>query len=133
MNMLIPLLGAGVAIVGVLAFWAAIQNWLADLVHRASTQLGPVAHVIQSGLVMLDRVIVNGQRLFTINLKTMFENTTTQEQVSVEEVKQVNRESLPADILAKLESGEVLRYELSVGSMKVKNAPTYRLVVRRSE
>ncbi|MBX3086073.1 MAG: hypothetical protein KF716_30845 [Anaerolineae bacterium] len=133
MNMLIPLLGAGIAIVGVVAFWAAIQNWLADLVHRASTQLGPVAHVIQNGLVVLDRMIVNGQRLFTATMKAVFENTETHESVSVEEVKRVNRESLPAEVLSKLESGEMLRYELSVGSMKVQNAPTYRLVVRRSE
>jgi hypothetical protein len=133
MNMLIPLLGAGIAVVGILAFWAAIQNWLADLVHRASTQLGPITHVIQSGLVMLDRMIVNGQRLFTVTMKAIFENAETHENVSIEEVKRVNRESLPADVLQKLESGEALRYELSVGSMKVKNAPTYRLVVRRSE
>lgn len=133
MNMLIPLLGAGIAVVGVIAFWAAIQNWLADIVHRASTQLGPIAHVIQSGLVVLDRVVVNGQRLFTATMKTLFENAETHEQVSVEEVKRVNRESLPADVFAKLEAGETLRYELSVGSMKVQNAPTYRLVVRRSE
>lgn len=138
MNFLFPLLGAGVAVGAILLFWSAMQNWLADFVHRLSAQFSEVAHVLQSALVILDRVVVTGQRLITTTLRTVFRPataTTSEEYVTVEEVRQYKREELPADILKKLDAGETLQYQLSVGSMKVTtpDAPTYRLVVRRSE
>jgi hypothetical protein len=98
-NALIPVLGAGLVIVGTLLFWAAIQ------------------------------------RLFAATARAVFRNNETGEVVTREEVKQVRQQDLPADVLTKLEKGETLQYEMSVGSMKVqeKSEPTYRLVVRRSE
>lgn len=134
MNLLLALLGIGVLAVGVIAFWAAIQNWLADLLNRTRESLGTTTHTAQNALVVLDRVIVNGQRLFVATLRTIFAEQTTQQTVSVEEVKTIARKDLPADILARLEAGTTLEYELSVGAMKVQNDPTtYRLVVRRAE
>jgi hypothetical protein len=133
MNLLLPLFGAGIAILSVAAFWAALQNWLADVLHRAQVQLGPLAQAAQSALVVLDRVVVNGQRLYTATLRTFLLKSATHESVSVEDVRTLSRESLPADVLRKLEAGETLHYELSVGSMKVQHAPTYRLAVRRTE
>jgi hypothetical protein len=134
MNFLLPLIGAGIVIIGAMAFWAAIQNWMADLINRLSEQLGQYTHTIQSALVILDRVMVNGQRIYAVTSRALFTQNETQESVSREEVKSVAREHLPPDILARLESGETLEYELSLSSLKVKNTPpTYRVSVRRAE
>jgi hypothetical protein len=131
MSLLLPLLGAGLVIVGVVAFWSAIQNWMSDLINRMSDQLA--RHTAQSALVILDRIIVNGQRLFVVTARAQFSENETKEVVTVEEVKRVAPENLPADVRAKLEAGKPLQYELSIGSMKVQHEPTYRLVVKRSE
>lgn len=132
---LVPLIGVGLLFVGAMLFWAAIQNWLADLLERAAERLGRLAYMAQSALVVLDRMMVNGQRVYVATLRTVFRNRTSQEQEQVEEVRQVKRDDLPADIRDKLDRGELLQYELSVGAMKVqeKHEPTYRLVVRRAE
>lgn len=131
---LLPILGAGLLVVGALLFWAAIQNWMADLIHRMSEKLGALTHTVQSALVILDRVMVNGQRFFVATARAFFRREETQESVEIEEVKTVRREDLPVDVREKLERGESLQYELSVGSMKVQpKHVTYRLVVRRAE
>lgn len=127
------LIGAGAALIGLLVFWSAIQNWLADVVHRASAQLGELTHALQSALVAFDRVIVGGQRLVAATLKVMFRDQTTQESVTVDEVRQYTLDQLPAEIRNKLEAGKSLQYELSVNGMQVKREPTYRLVVRGAE
>jgi hypothetical protein len=134
----LPLLGVGILIVGAMLFWAAVQNWMADLIQRASVQLGSATHTLQSALVVLDRVMVTGQRLFVITARAVFRQNSTQESVHVEEVKRVAREKLPQEILTRLEAGETLQYELSVGSMTPRNEPrndptTHRLAVRFEE
>jgi hypothetical protein len=129
----LPLIGAGIVLVSVAVFWAAIQNWLADLVHRASGTLGPLTYSLQSALVVVDQAVVNGQRLFTATLKAIFRTSDARDAVSIEEVRSLTREQVPADVLAKLETGQALQYELSIESLRVKHAPTYRLVVRSAE
>lgn len=132
---LLPLFGLGLLFVGAMLFWAAIQNWLADLLERAAERLGRLAYAAQTALVILDRTMVNGQRVYAATLRAVFRNRSSQAQEQVEEVRQVRSEDLPADIREKLDRGELLQYELSVGAMKVqeKHVPTYRLVVRRAE
>ena len=129
-------LSAGLLVVGGMLFWAAIQNWMADFIHRMQERLGVATHSLQSALVVMDRVIVTGQRVFLLTGKAMFDRTgidTTQERVAVEEVRRIAADELPADIRARLEKGETLTYELSVNGMQVKREPTYRLAVRRAE
>src|SRR5260221_8508274 len=129
-------LSAGLLVVGGMLFWAAIQNWMADFIHRMQERLGVATHSLQSALVVMDRVIVTGQRVFLLTGKAMFDRTgidTTQERVAVEEVRRIAADDLPADIRARLEKGETLTYELSVNGMQVKREPTYRLAVRRAE
>lgn len=133
---LLPLVGVGLLFVGALLFWAAIQNWLADLLERAAERLGKLAYAAQTALVILDRAMVNGQRVYVATMRAIFRNRTSDAQEQVEEVRQVKRDDLPADIREKLDRGELLQYELSVGAMKVQekqHVPTYRLVVRRAE
>lgn len=132
---LLPLVGVGLLFVGALLFWAAIQNWLADLLERAAERLGRLAYAAQTALVVLDRAMVNGQRVYLATMRALFRSRTSDAQEQVEEVRQVRHEDLPADIRDKLDRGELLQYELSVGAMKVqeKHVPTYRLVVRRAE
>jgi hypothetical protein len=131
---LVPLIGIGLVVVGGMLFWAAVQNWIADLINRTSEQLGSSTHSLQTALVVLDRVIVNGQRIFVATGRALYRLRGTNETVAVEEVRQVRREDLPAEIREKLERGQAqMQYELSIGSMKVQNEPTYRLVVRRAE
>ncbi|MCC7206644.1 MAG: hypothetical protein IT323_05025 [Anaerolineae bacterium] len=132
---LLPLVGVGLLFVGALLFWAAIQNWLADILERAAERLGRLAYAAQTALVVLDRAMVNGQRVYLATMRALFRSRTSDAQEQVEEVRQVRRDDLPADIRDKLDRGELLQYELSVGAMKVqeKHVPTYRLVVRRAE
>lgn len=133
MNPLLPLLGIGLTLVTTVVFWAAIQNWLADLVHRSSATLGTLTHPIQSALVVLDQAVVGGQRIISATLRAIFRNLETREDVSIEEVRSLTREQLPAEVLAKLETGQSLQYELSINALRAKHAPTYRLVVRSAD
>jgi hypothetical protein len=131
---LMPLIGIGLVVVGGMLFWAAVQNWMADLINRASEQLGSSTHALQTALVILDRVMVNGQRIFVATGRALYRLRGQNEMVAMEEVRQVRREDLPVEIREKLERGQAqMQYELSIGSMKVQNEPTYRLVVRRAE
>jgi hypothetical protein len=79
-------------------------------------------------------VMVNGQRIFVATGRALYRLRGQNEMVAMEEVRQVRREDLPVEIREKLERGQAqMQYELSIGSMKVQNEPTYRLVVRRAE
>lgn len=138
MNPLLPALGITLLVAGTLLFWAAIQNWAADLINRYTEQLGRAAYTLQSGLIMLDRAIVTGQRVIVATLQLFY---APQQQgdspVVVEEVREVRPQDLPADVREKLERGEIMEYELSIGSMtireKAKPNVTYRVAVRRAE
>jgi hypothetical protein len=147
-NALLPVLGVGLLVVGAMLFWAAIQNWVAGLIHRLNERLGRAAYIAQSALVVLDRVMVNGQRLYVATARAVFgrreaaqsetQTETLQAAHVEEEVKTVRREDLPAEVRAKLDRGETLEYELNVGSMAIKDVTardttTYRLAVRRAE
>ncbi len=130
---LLTLLGIGVLVIGTLAFWGAVQNWMADMIQRTQTRLGSTTHTLQSALVIVDRVIVNGQRLILATGRAVFQNEQ-HEPVVEEEVRSIAREDLPADVVARLEAGEPVSYELSVGAMKVQpKHVTHKLVVRRAD
>src|SRR5579863_6998931 len=111
---LAALLGIGVLVIGTLTFWAALQNWLSDLIVRAHERLGLAVDGLQNGLVIVDRVMVNGQRIIMATARVLF-RPATGEPVVVEEAQAVPVESLPTEVRTRLESGEPLTYELSVG------------------
>jgi hypothetical protein len=145
MNPLVLLFGAGVLVVVGMAFWAAVQNWLADFLERSRTTFGALTYTLQTALVLLDRVVVNGQRVIVATARLVFRENNTQEEMMREEVKRVARTSLPVDVLdklEKLESGQVLQYELKMSEPTVSerasersgersnHVPTYRVAVR---
>jgi len=126
-------LGIGVLAIGALTFWAALQNWLSSLIISAHEQLGVPLDALQNGLVIVDRVVVNGQRIVVATARVFF-RPAVGESVVAEEKRAIPVESLPVDVRTRLESGEPLTYELSVGSMQpvqVKPNVTYKLDVRR--
>ena len=126
-------LGIGVLAIGALTFWAALQNWLSNLIIRAHDQLGIGVDTLQNGLVIIDRVMVNGQRIILATARVFF-RPAVGEPIVAEEKRTVPVESLPVDVRMRLESGEPLTYELSVGSMQpiqAKPNVTYKLDVRR--
>ena len=131
----IAALGIGVLVIGTLTFWAALQNWLSNMIVRAHERLGVSVEALQNGLVILDRVIVNGQRVIVATAR-IFYRPAVGESVVAEEKRAVPVESLPADVRTRIESGEPLTYELSVGSMQPLQAKphvTYKLDVRRRD
>jgi hypothetical protein len=134
---MLPLLTVGLALVGTLLFWSAVQNWLADLLHRAQARLGVLADALQSALVYLDRVVVNGRRAFVLTARAVFRNEQADTPQLVEEMREIAPADLPAELRTRLERGETLQYELSLGSMKLVEKPkpnvTYRVVVRRAK
>ncbi|MCE7948710.1 MAG: hypothetical protein DYG88_14905 [Chloroflexi bacterium CFX4] len=134
---MLPLLTVGLALVGTLLFWSAVQNWLADLLHRAQARLGVLADALQSALVYLDRVVVNGRRAFVLTARAVFRNEQVDTPHLVEEMREIAPADLPTELRTRLERGETLEYELSLGSMKLVEKPkpnvTYRVVVRRAE
>ncbi len=113
MHPLIAVVGAGLVVVVALAFWATIQNWIADVIHRTQHRLGRFTHTLQSALVTLDRIMVNGQRIIMMTGRTLFKEHTTERVVTVEEARQIDPQALPADVLAKLDKGESLTYHIS--------------------
>ncbi len=130
---LAAVLGIGVLVIGALTFWAALQNWLSNLIVRAHERLGVSVDTLQNGLVIIDRVMVNGQRVIVATARVFF-RPATGEPVVAEEKRSVPVESLPAEVRTRLESGQPLTYELSVGSMQPLQAKphvTYKLDVRR--
>ncbi len=112
---LLALATAGIVVVAAMAFWAMLQNWMAEVIHRARVQLGPLTHTLQSALVILDRMMVNGQRLILATGRVLFRDSTTEQSVTSEEVRQIDPKALPADVLKRLESGPV-SYEISDSS-----------------
>jgi hypothetical protein len=131
---MLPAIGLGFLAVGAaVVLWAALQNWLANTLERLDP--GPVPYALQSALVILDRVMVNGQRVFTATLKVVLRGMGIQQSKTVEETRQILAEDLPADVRERLERGQVLEYELAVGTMRPleKKDVTYRLVVQRAE
>ncbi|MDW8300227.1 MAG: hypothetical protein RML95_12915 [Anaerolineae bacterium] len=135
--MMLPLLTLGLAVVGTLLFWSAVQNWLADVLQRARTRLGALAETLQSALVLLDRMIVNGRRAFVLMARAIFGVQGADQPLTVEEMREVAPADLPQEVRARLERGESLEYELSLESMKLVEKPkanvTYRVVVRRAD
>ncbi len=129
---LLWLLGAGAVFLGTLAFWSSIQNWLADVIQRTRARLGASADTLMSALVIVDRVMVNGQRVIAATGRAIFQNEG-EEPVVIEEVRPLMAEELPADVRARVEAGEPISYELSVSSMQVHHVPTYKLAVRRTD
>jgi len=127
-------IGVGALAVAAMVFWAEIQNWLADLIFRTRTRLGPAADTVLSALVILDRVIVGGQRVVSATIHSLFSSPGNP--VEVEEQRMIKLEDLPADVRERLEAKQPLRYELSVSAMQVqpiKPEITYKLPVRRVE
>jgi len=122
MNPLLPLL-AGLVIIGTLAFWALMQNWLADIIHQARQQLGLLADPVETALVLLDRAIVNSQRVVVATGRAIFR--VHDEPVTVQEVRDVLRR------LEGLPEGQILTYQLSVG--KEPSRVTHRVEVKRAD
>jgi hypothetical protein len=129
---LLTLAGIGVLIIGTLTFWAAIQNWMAGLIDRFRNELGRTGDVLQSALVTLDRAVVNSQRIVVATGRAVFQTSEGETQVR-EEVRSLSPEELPDEVRARLERGQPITYELSLGSFKVQNVPTYKLAVRRAD
>jgi hypothetical protein len=126
------LLTVGVLMVGAIAFWNVIQNWLAELIQRVETDFNIPADGLYSALVVLDRVIVNGQRVVIATARVIFRADET-EFVSQEERKQIPIEELPPEVRERLEHGQTATYELSINDLREPNVPTYKLAVRRAE
>src|SRR5215510_12355424 len=100
-------LSAGLLVIGGMLFWSALQNWMAEFIHRMQERLGIATHSLESALVVMDKVVVTGKAIFDrVGIET------PAEKVAVEEVRQIKAEDLPADIRARLEKGESLTYEL---------------------
>ncbi|MEP7285852.1 MAG: hypothetical protein ABI947_08800 [Chloroflexota bacterium] len=104
---------AGLVTVVALAFWAELQNWMAGVIDRARLTLGPIATILQSALVVLDRLMVNGQRVIVATGRTTFAEEGTHKIIVREELRELNTEALPTDILAKLDKGQSLTYGIS--------------------
>lgn len=128
----LTLLGIGVLVVGTLTFWSAIQNWLADLVARVQTDLNVQYDGLYSGLVVLDRVVVTGQRVVVATARTVF-RVSDDEYVTREEKRAIPLDDLPGEVRAKLESGQTVSYELSINDLRGQHVPTYKLAVRRAD
>jgi hypothetical protein len=128
----LTLLGIGVLVVGTLTFWSAIQNWLADLISRVQTDLQMNASALFSGLVVLDRAVVTGQRVVVATARAVFRNDENV-YTTREEKKAIAVEDLPAEVRRKLERGQTVSYELSNNQPGVAHVPTYKLAVRRAD
>ena len=113
---LVTLAAAGLLLGITVVFWAMLQNWMAGVISRAEARLGRLTHTLQSGLVILDRIIVNGQRLVSATARLLFQNKETADVVTTEEVRQIDPQALPADVLARLDSGQQMTYDVSSGS-----------------
>lgn len=133
MNLFFPLLGAGIALISLAAFWASIQNWLAERVYAWRSELGATTHVLQSALVVLDRAVVSTQRLVQATMRVRFRDPAVQREITQEASKVIPYEQLPNDIRLKLAQQAPVQYELSVSALQVNHEPTYRLAVRRAE
>ena len=113
---LLTIVTAGIVVAVALLFWADLQNWMAGVIQRAHNLLGRYTQTVQSALVVLDRVMVNGQRIVSAAGRTILVDNETQTLVTTEEVRQMDPQALPADVLKKLDSGQTITYEISTGS-----------------
>ncbi len=113
---LITIVGIGIVVGITLIFWAEIQNWMAGVIERAQSFLGPATHTVQSALVILDRVVVNGQRMIAIAGRTILLNREERTEVTTEEVRYVDPNTLPPELRSKLDAGNPLTYEVSTGN-----------------
>jgi hypothetical protein len=114
---ILALATAGLVLGVLFVFWAMLQNWMAEVIHRARERLGKYTYTLQSALVILDRVIVNGQRLVIATGRALFRENQMARLVTVEEVRPIEAQALPADVLARLDAGQSLTYDLSDGSV----------------
>src|SRR4051812_37101085 len=110
---LLTIVGAGIVIGVALIFWADMQNWMAGVIQRAHNLLGRSTHTVQSALVVLDRIMVNGQRMISAAGRTILVENESKTQVTTEEVRQIDPQALPAEVLKKLDAGETISYEIS--------------------
>lgn len=132
MSWVLPTLGIGILVITTFAFWAAMQNWLASIIDKARVQLGVFTDTVQSALVLLDRAIVNGQRMVIATGRILVADK--EQPTVIQEVRQMNPQALPADILAKLDKSQsTLTYEVSVGKGQNKSSVTRRLEVKRED
>ena|SRR5579859_3188972 len=113
---ILTIVGIGIAVGVALYFWAEIQNWMAGVIDRAHNLLGRYTHTVQGALVMIDRVMVAGQRMIAMAGRTILVNQETRTEVTTEEVRYVDPNSLPAEIRSRLDAGNPLSYEVSTGS-----------------
>ena len=104
--------GLGLALGVVLVFWAMLQNWMAEIIHRAEQRFSRLTHTLQSALVIVDKVIVNGQRLILATGHLIFQDTATAQPVTVEEMRRIDPQALPADVLSKIDAGQPVSYEI---------------------
>ena len=104
--------GVGLTLAVILAFWAMLQNWMAGVIHRAQARLGRLTHTLQSALVILDRIVVDGQCLVLATGRVIFQDKTTDQVVTTEEVRRIDPQALPAEVLAKLDSGQSVSYQI---------------------
>jgi hypothetical protein len=136
---LLTVIGIGVLVIGALTFWTAVQNWLADVITNAQEDYGLPAEGLYSALVVIDRVMVNGQRVVIATGRAVFQLSGT-EYITREEKRVLQLEELPDDVRAKLEGGQTVSYELSIQHLRANPTDetstsnvTYKLAVRRSE
>jgi hypothetical protein len=109
---LLAVAGVGLTLAVILAFWAMLQNWMAGVIQRAQARLGRLTHTLQSALVILDRIVVNSQRLVLATGRVIFREITTDQVVTTEEVRRIDPQALPAEVLAKLDSGQSVSYQI---------------------
>ncbi len=128
---LLTILGIGGLVVGAVVFWNGIQNWLADLIARLERDMHLQADRLYSALVVLDRAVVTGQRMVVATVRAFYRADEGRYE-TVEEQRTLEPEQLPEEIRTRLERGAAT-YELSTGTLRSANAPTYKLVVRRVE
>ena len=112
---LLAVVGAGLVAVVALAYWADLQHWMAGVLARAKETLGPVGYVLQSALVVVDKIMVNGQRIIAATGIATFNEPNTTRIVVHEEVRQLDPQALPADVLAKLDKGQSMSYDITAG------------------
>ncbi len=105
--------GFGLALGIVLVFWAMLQNWMADVIHRAEERYNRLTHTLQSALVTVDRIVVNSQRLILATGRVIFQDRETAQLATVEEVRRVDPQALPADVLRRIEAGQPVSYEIA--------------------
>ena len=110
------------------------QRWIAGIIAQVHSQLGDLMTPVQTALVMLDRTIVNGQRIIIATARVLLAQGSQAEPVIAQEVREVDPQALPADVLKKLEASQgPLTYEVSVGNSKKGDNVTRRLEVKRAE